>query len=201
MMSGILLFPSAGALAFAGALPRTLCFSCDCCSDLCHVRACSGSLIKGEVLVDADQPQALTSRRLEVEVGVRHFELPDETGLEDLAAQFLHVVGLDFQPDRSSSPQELALVRDIPIEKPDIEVFAQTKEVPFVLLFRDDSPEDITIEVANAVSISLRNEDRSVVSENDLSHHRSPSRGVSRQLPLILVSSGKALNALPSSVL
>jgi hypothetical protein len=40
--------------------------------------------------------------------------------------------------------EELALLRDIPIEKPDIEVFSQTKEVPFVLLFRDFAAEDIT---------------------------------------------------------
>jgi hypothetical protein len=86
----------------------------------------------------------LTSRRLEVEVGVRYLELPDETGLEDLAADFLHVVGLDFQPDRSGSPQELALIRDISMEKSDIEGFSQTKEVPFVLLLRDDASEDIS---------------------------------------------------------
>src|SRR4029077_5226260 len=97
------------------------------------------------------------------------------TGLEDRAAHFLHVVGLDFQPDRSGSPQELAFIRDIPIEKPDIEVVSQTKEVPFVLRFRDDATEDIAIKLANAVSISLRNDDRGVVSENDLCHHRSPS--------------------------
>src|ERR1700704_4200273 len=139
------------------ASPCALCLSCDCRFYLCHVRAFSASFIKGEVLVDSDQPEALTSRSLEVEVGVRYLKLPDETGLDDLSAHFLHVVGLDFQPDRSGSPQELALIRDIPIEKPDIEVFSQTKEVPFVLLFRDDSPEDITIELANAVSISLRN--------------------------------------------
>jgi|SRR5665213_542271 len=38
-------------------------------------------------------------------------------------------VGLDFQPDRSPSPFELPLIREIPIEKRDIEVFSQTKEV------------------------------------------------------------------------
>jgi hypothetical protein len=88
-------------------------------------------------------------------VGVRYFKLPDETGLEDLAAHSLRVVGLDFQPDRSGRPQELALIRDIPIEKPDIEVVSQTKEVPLVLLFRDDAPEDITIKPADAVPISF----------------------------------------------
>src|SRR2546422_629267 len=81
-----------------------------------------------------------------------------ESGLEDLAAHFLHVVGLDFQPDRSGRPQERALIREIPIEKPDIEVVSQTKEIPFVLLFRDDAPKDITIKLANAVPISLRND-------------------------------------------
>jgi len=105
----------------------------------------------------------LASRSLEVEVGVWDLELPDETGLEDRAAHFLHVVGLDFHTDRSGGAQELALIRDISIEKSDIEVFSQTKEVPFVLLLRDDTSEDITIELANAVSISLRNNDRGVV--------------------------------------
>src|SRR6266850_6277238 len=109
----------------------------DCCFYLCHVRAVSGSLIKGEVVVDSDQPETLTSRSLEVKVRVRHLKLPDETGVDDLSAHFLHVVGLDFQPDRSGSPQEFALIRDIPVEEPDIEVVSQTKEVPFVLLFRD----------------------------------------------------------------
>src|SRR5437016_13298637 len=107
-------------------------------------------------------------------MGVRYIKLPD-TEIENLPRHFFHVVGLDFQPDRSGSPQELAFIRDIPIEKPDIEVFSQTKEVPFVLLFRDDATEDITITLANAVSISLRNDDRGVVSENDLCHQRSPS--------------------------
>src|ERR1700741_3211618 len=155
-----------------------LCLCCDCCFDLRHVRAFSGSLIEGEVLVNADQPEALTSRRLEIEVGVRDLELPDDTGLEDLAADFVHVVGLNFQPDRSGGPQELPLIRDISIEKSDIEVFSQTKEVPFVLRLRDDTSEHITVELANAVSISLRNDDRGVVSEHDLCHYPSPSRGV-----------------------
>ena len=57
-------------------------------------------------------------------------KFPYETGFEDFSAHFLHVVGFDFQPDRSCSPKELALIRDIPIEKHDIEVFSQAQEVP-----------------------------------------------------------------------
>jgi hypothetical protein len=41
----------------------------------------------------------LTSWSLEIEVRVRHIKLPDETGLDEFLAHFLHVVGLDFQPE------------------------------------------------------------------------------------------------------
>src|SRR5438046_10746138 len=100
-------------------------------------------------------------------MGVRYIKLPD-TEIENLPRHFFHVVGLDFQPDRSCSPQELALIRDIPIEKPDIEVFSQTKEVPFVLLFRDFATEDVTIKFPDAVPILSRNYTRRMVSTNHI---------------------------------
>src|SRR5882672_10984849 len=89
---------------------------------LCHVRAFSGPLVKEEVLVDSDEPEALTSRSLEVQVRARYVELPDETGLSD-----------------------------IPIEKPDVEVFSQANEVPFWVRLHDLATEDITIERTDAV--------------------------------------------------
>src|ERR1700746_167093 len=104
---------------------------CDRLFYLCHVRAFSGPLIKGEVLVNSNQPEALTSWSLEIKGRVRYLQFPDETGFEDLSPHFLHVVGLDFQPNRSGTSQELALIGDIPIEKPDEEVFSQANEVPF----------------------------------------------------------------------
>jgi hypothetical protein len=75
----------------------------------------------------------------------------------DFPRHFFHLVGLDFQPDRPSRPQELTLIRDIPIEKPDVEVFSQANEIPFGIRFRDFAAEGITIKFANAVSILPRN--------------------------------------------
>jgi hypothetical protein len=95
----------------------------------------------------------LTSRSLEIKVRVRYLKLSNESGFEDFLAHFLHVVGLDFKPDRSCGPQELALIRDIPVEKSDIEVFSQTKEVSLGIGFRDFAPEDITIKLTNTVPI------------------------------------------------
>jgi hypothetical protein len=46
-----------------------------------------------------------------------------------------------------------------------MEVFSQTKEVPFVLLFRDFAAEDITIKFTNAVPILSRNYDRRMISK------------------------------------
>lgn len=70
-------------------------------------------------------------------MGIRHIELPDETGLDYSLAQFFDVVGLDFQPDGSSTSQELACIGNIPIEKGDIEVFSQAKEVSFGICYRN----------------------------------------------------------------
>src|SRR6516225_3427056 len=103
---------------------------------------------------------------------IGHLKLPDETRLQDLSSEFFHAVGLEFQPDRSCGPQELALIRDIPIEK-DVEVFSEAKEVPVVLLFRNCAAEDITIKLTNAVPVLTGNYDRRMVSENYLCHDRS----------------------------
>jgi hypothetical protein len=62
----------------------------------CNVWACSGALIKGEVLVVANQAQTLTPGSLEVEVRVRYLESSSQTRLEDSSAGFFHVVRLDF---------------------------------------------------------------------------------------------------------
>jgi len=62
-----------------------------------------GALIPGEVLVDSDQPEALTSRSLEVKVRVRYLKFPDETGFEDFSTHLLYVVGLEFQPNSSKT--------------------------------------------------------------------------------------------------
>src|SRR5215471_11705016 len=129
----------------------------ECLLYLSHVRAFYGSFVKGEVLVDSDQPKALTSRRLDIEVRVRYLELPHETGLEDFSAHLFHVVGLDFQPDRSRSSQKLALIVDIAIEKRDEEVLSQANEVSLGIRLRDLAAEDITIELTNAVPVLPRN--------------------------------------------
>src|SRR5262249_10380211 len=137
---------------------------------LSHVRAFSGPLVKGEVLADSDQPKALTSRSLEVEVRVWHLEIPHKTRLEDFSPRLFEFVGLDFQPDRSCRPQELALIRDITVEKCDVEVLSQANEVPFGIRFRDFAAEDITIELTNRVPVPPRNQNRRVVSKNDFCH-------------------------------
>src|SRR5919197_5043145 len=102
----------------------------DCLFHLRRVRAFSGSLVKGEVLVDSDEPEALTAGSLEVEVRVGHLQFPDEAGVEDLAARFFDVFGLDFQPHSPGASQELALIRDVPIEERYVEVVSQANEVP-----------------------------------------------------------------------
>src|SRR5207248_5840892 len=116
--------------------------------------------VERQILVDSDQPEALTTRSLEVEVGVRNLELPGETGLENLSTRLLHVVGLELQPDRPEASQELTLIRDIPVEKSDEEVIAQPDEVSFGILFHDFAAQDVAIELANAVSITPRNQNR-----------------------------------------
>jgi hypothetical protein len=122
-----------------------------------HIRAFSGSLIKRQV-----------PRRFRLTGGIDLREPGSKgegpapqaflrTGLDDLSAHSLHVVGFDFQPNSSKTVQELALVGDIPIEKPDVEVFSQANEVPLRVRFRDFAAEDVTIGFTNAVSILPRN--------------------------------------------
>jgi len=55
-------------------------------------------------------------------------KFPDETGFEDFSTHLLYVVRLEFQPDSSKTSQELALISDIPVERPDIEIFSQANE-------------------------------------------------------------------------
>src|SRR5215469_3942853 len=144
--------------------------SCERLFYLGHVRTFSGPLIKRKVLVDSDQPKALASRSLEVKVWVRYLELPHEARLENFPFHFFYAVGLDFQPNRSRTSQELALVGDIPIEKHDIEVLCQADEVPFGICFCDFAAKNIAIEFTNAVSILPRDQNRRMVSKNDLCH-------------------------------
>jgi len=84
-------------------------------------------------------------------------KFPDETAFEDFSTHLLYVVRLEFQPDSSKTSQELALISDIPVEKPDIEIFSQANEVPFRIRFHDLPTEDITIELTNTVSLLPRN--------------------------------------------
>jgi hypothetical protein len=58
-----------------------------------------GPLILGEVLAGSDQPEDLSSRGLEVQVGVLHFKYRDAGG-DDFPPHFIDVVGLQFQVDR-----------------------------------------------------------------------------------------------------
>jgi hypothetical protein len=108
--------------------------------------------------MDSDEPEALASRSLEVEVGIRDFQLPRETRLQDPSADFFDVVGLEFQPHGSGASQEFAFVRDIPIEKPRIEIVSEANEVPFRIGSRDLATEDIAIELADAVAGLSRDE-------------------------------------------
>jgi hypothetical protein len=139
----------------------------------CDVWSWSGPLIKREVLVDTDQAQALTSGSLEVQVRVGYLKLPHETRMKDLSSRVFYVVRLDLQPDRPGASQELALVTHIPVEKRDIEIIAETNEVPFGLGLRDFATEDITIEVTNAVSILPRNQDGGMIAKGYPCHDSS----------------------------
>jgi hypothetical protein len=65
-----------------------------------------GPLIFGEVLADADQPENLASRSLEVKVRIRNIEDLDAE-VDDLAPHLLGVVGFQLQVGRL---QEAVLV-------------------------------------------------------------------------------------------
>jgi hypothetical protein len=58
-----------------------------------------GPLICGEVLADADQPEDLASRGLEIEVRIRHVQHRDAE-VDDLLPHRLGVVRLQLQEDR-----------------------------------------------------------------------------------------------------
>lgn len=132
-------------------------------------RALFGLLIQGEILVDSDQAEALASRGLKVKVRVRCLKPPD-TEIEDPPNRFFHIVGLYFQPNRPEAAQELALISDIAIDKPDMEVFSQANGIPFRVCFGDLAAEDVTIESTNAVAMLPRHENRPMVSKDDLCH-------------------------------
>jgi hypothetical protein len=119
----------------------------------------SSAFVEGEVLLDPDQPQALTSWCLEVKVGVGNLQLPGEPGLEDRPAGVAHVVGLDLQPDSPGAPQELALVADISVEERDVEIVSQADEVSFWVRLHDRAAQDAAIELANVVAVLQRYED------------------------------------------
>jgi len=67
-----------------------------------------GPFVPGEILPDADQPEDLTSWRLEVQVRIRHVEHRDAEG-DDLLAHRLGVVGFQFQVGRL---QEALVIED-----------------------------------------------------------------------------------------
>jgi len=58
-----------------------------------------GPLVPGEILADADQPEDLSSRGLEVEVRIGHVEHRDAE-VDDLPPHFLGVTGFQLQVDR-----------------------------------------------------------------------------------------------------
>jgi hypothetical protein len=93
---------------------------------------------------DGPSHRAMTLKVRAFSLRVWHLKFPNESEVEDSSVHVFHVVRFDLQPDRSRGPQEIALIRDIPIEKYDIEVLFQTKEVPIGFCFRDcatDVPE------------------------------------------------------------
>src|SRR5579859_512131 len=139
-----------------------------------HVRPRSHPFVEGEVLVDADQPEALSSRSLEIKVRVGHLELLHETRLENLAAHLLHVVRFDLEPDRSEASQELALIGDVSVKEPDVEVVSNPNEVPLGICLHDLSAEDVTVELSNLVSLLPRDQNGGMVSKNDLRHWIAP---------------------------
>jgi hypothetical protein len=131
-------------------------------------RLCA-ALIKGQILIDPDQPEALTTRSLEVKMRIRYVEPPD-TEIENFPNHLLHVIGLYFQPHSPTAAQEFAFIGDVPIEERDIEVVSQANDVSFRIHLRDLATEDIAIESANAVSIPAWDQNRRMIPENCLCH-------------------------------
>src|SRR5258708_272203 len=101
---------------------------------------------------------------------VRYREFHREAGLENSLAPSVQVVGFQLQPNRSEAAQELPLVGDVPVEKPDEEVVPETNEIPLGILLRDLTAENVTVELADVVARAARYENGGVVSKNDLGH-------------------------------
>src|SRR4029077_6490233 len=101
-----------------------------------HIRPFPHPLVKRQVLIDANQTQTLTSRSLKEKVRIRPLQPPD-TEIENSSGRFFHVGGFDLQPDRSEASQELTLIRNVSVEKRDVEVLSQADEIPFGILLGD----------------------------------------------------------------
>jgi len=82
-----------------------------------------GTLVRGEVLAHADQPEDLAARGLEVEVRIRHVEHRDAEG-DDPLPHRLRVIRLQLQEDRL---REAVLVQGgalVLVHERDVEVAA-----------------------------------------------------------------------------
>src|SRR5215510_11933471 len=89
-------------------------------------------------------------------------------GLENSSPHVLDVIGLDLQPHRPRRAQEVARIGDVAIEEDDVKPISQANEISIVLRFCDLSAKYVAVELADAVSILLRNDDRRVIAKNDL---------------------------------
>jgi hypothetical protein len=129
-----------------------------------------GPLIFREVLADADQPEDLASRRLEVEVRIRHVE-HRHAEVDDLLPHRLYVVGFQLQVGRL---QEAFLAQEalVLVHERDVEVAAQAKIVLLVALPHDLAAQDVPVEPADPVLIRPRDPHRRVVAEDYLCHAR-----------------------------
>jgi hypothetical protein len=135
-----------------------------------------GPLVRREVLADADQPEDLAARGLEVQVGVRHVEHRHAEG-DDLLPHRLGVVRLQLQED---CLEEAVLVEHalVLVHERDVEVAAQAEVVLLLALPHDLAAQDVPVEPADPVLLRPRDPHRRVVAEACLCHARIRHRPV-----------------------
>jgi hypothetical protein len=127
-----------------------------------------GPFIGGEVLAGADQPEDLTSRRLEVEVRIRHIQYR-HAEVDDLLPHRLGVVGFQLQVDRLA---EAVLVQSarILVEEREIEAVAQPEIVLLVACPGDLAAQDVPVEPADPVLLRPRDPHGAVVTDGYVRH-------------------------------
>jgi hypothetical protein len=135
-----------------------------------------GPLVLSQVLVDADQPEDLPARGLEVKVRVWHVEHLDAEG-DNLLPHLRDVVSLQFQVGRFQKPAVIQGDAFALVEERYVEAAAQTEVVLLITLSRDLTTQDIAIEGTDPIPFCPGNSDRRMIAEDYLCHDHSTLGG------------------------